>query len=115
MNDSFFAETFGENEPGSLTYHEVERMMLNSSILQPLYGAIPKSVTDENMYFENQDWSRRNDDLKNTILKSFENSKERIYEAASRYRLNIRRIRNVLSELAGTFLFFIFPTQRRFS
>ena len=104
MNDNFFAETFGDNEPGTLTYHEVERMMLNSKVLEPLYGAIPKSERDEDMYFEDQDWSRRNVELKKEILNLFDRSKDKIYEAASRYRLNIRRIRYVLSELAGTSL-----------
>lgn len=99
--ESFFSDTFGENEPGTLTYHEVERMMLNSKVLEPLYGAIPKSEKDEDLYFENQDWSRRNVDLKNEMLNNFEKTKDRIYEAASKYRLNIRRIRHVLSELAG--------------
>ena len=103
--ESFFSDTFGENEPGSLSYHEVERMMLNSKILEPLYAAIPISERDEDLYFENQDWSRRNSDLKNEILKTFEVTKNRIYEAASRYRLNIRRIRHVLSELSGKTLF----------
>ena len=104
MNGGFFSDTFGENEPGTLTYHEVERMMLNSKILEPLYSAIPKSERDEDMYFENQDWSRRNVDLKDEILRNFEGTKDRIYEAASKYRLNIRRIRHVLSELAGKYV-----------
>ena len=108
--EMFFSDTFGDNEPGSLTYHEVERMMLNSKVLEPLYGAIPKSKNDEIQYFYDQDWARRNVDLKAEILKTFEGNKDKIYEAASRYRLNIRRVRNVLSELTGTpyFLTFLF-------
>ena len=101
MSDNFFTDTFGDNEPGTLTYHEGERMMLNSKVLEPLYKAIPASDSDMDLYFENQDWSRRNIDLKNEILNNFDKSKDRIYEAASRYRLNIRRIRHVLSELSG--------------
>ena len=100
-NKMFFEETFGDAEPGSLSYHEVERMMLNSKILEPLYGAIPKSNSDKIQYYFDQDWARRNTELKNEILKTFEGNKDKIYEAASRYRLNIKRVRNVLSELSG--------------
>ena len=101
----FFGDTFGDNEPGSLSYQEVERMMLNSKVLEPLYEAIPKSEKDEIHYYFDQDWARRNVDLKSEILKTFEGNKDKIYEAASRYRLNIRRIRNVLSELTGILAF----------
>ena len=107
----FFEDTFGDAEPGSLSYHEVERMMLNSKILEPLYDAIPMSASDRTQYYYDQDWARRNIELKSEILKTFESNKDRIYEAASRYRLNIRRVRNVLSELAGNFndsLIFLF-------
>ena len=88
-----FEDTFGDSEPGSLNYVDVERMMLNAPILDPLYKSIPMSDRDEISYFYDQDWSRRNVELKKEILKTFEKKKDKIYEAASRYRLNIRRIR----------------------
>ena len=99
--ENIFESTFGDKEPGSLSYLEVERMMLNSAILEPLYDAIPKSEKDEILYFYDHDWSRRNVELKSEILNMFDKNKDRIYDASSRYRLNIRRIRNVFSELAG--------------
>ena len=99
--ENIFEATFGDNEPGSMTYSEVERMMLNSPILEPLYESIPKSDKDETIYFYDQDWSRRNVELKSEILNMFDKNKEKVYDASSRYRLNIRRIRNVFSELAG--------------
>ena len=102
--ENLFETTFGEKEPGSMTYAEVERMMLNAPILEPLYAAIPKSEKDEILYFYDQDWARRNVELKSEILNMFDKNKDRIYDAASRYRLNIRRIRNVFSELAGNFV-----------
>ena len=104
-----FEDTFGDAEPGSLSYQEVERMMLNSKVLEPLYDAIPRSESDRIQYYFDQDWSRRNTELKTEILKTFDNNKDKIYEAASRYRLNIRRVRHVLSELAGNFKFTDFP------
>ena len=106
MNDKmFFEDTFNGAEPGSLSYYEVERMMLNSKVLEPLYDAIPKSESDKIQYYFDQDWARRNTELKSEILKTFESNKDKIYEAASRYRLNIRRIRHVLSELSGIFIY----------
>ena len=103
--ENIFEATFGDNEPGSMTYSEVERMMLNSPILEPLYESIPKSDKDETIYFYDQDWSRRNVELKSEILNMFDKNKEKVYDASSRYRLNIRRIRNVFSELAGKNIF----------
>ena len=103
-SEAIFRDTFGDSEPGSLNYMEVERMMLNAPILEPLYKAIPQSQTDANLYFFDQDWARRNTELKKEVLKTFERNKHKIYEAASRYRLNIKRVRNVLSELSGTIL-----------
>ena len=75
--------------------------MLCSKVIEPLYRAIPLDADDESKHFFDQDWSRRNLTLKNNILENFEDNKDYIYKAASQYRLNLRRLRNVFSELAG--------------
>ena len=103
IKEDFYENIFYEQEAGSMSYQQVERMMLNSKVIEPLYKAIPLDADDEFKHYFDQDWSRRNLELKKNILEAFEDKKECIYKAASQYRLNMKRIRNVLSELAGNY------------